>query len=48
MGAIYVADAARGVRWNDPSFGIRWPRPPARISPRDATYPDFDTAVLEC
>jgi dTDP-4-dehydrorhamnose 3,5-epimerase-like enzyme len=21
----YVADAARGVRWNDPSINVRWP-----------------------
>ena len=30
----------RGVRWNDPAFAIAWPRPPAVISERDATYPD--------
>ena len=36
--------AARGVRWDDPAFGIEWPEPPAggrTISERDATYPDF-------
>jgi dTDP-4-dehydrorhamnose 3,5-epimerase len=32
-------DSARGVRWNDPVFGIAWPRQPARISDRDAEYP---------
>lgn len=30
----------RGVRWNDPAFGVDWPAPPAVISERDATYPD--------
>lgn len=30
----------RGVRWNDRAFAIAWPRPPAVISERDATYPD--------
>jgi dTDP-4-dehydrorhamnose 3,5-epimerase len=30
-----------GVRWDDPAFAIAWPAPPALISPRDATYPDF-------
>jgi dTDP-4-dehydrorhamnose 3,5-epimerase len=30
-----------GVRWDDPAFGIDWPRPPAVISPRDAAYPDY-------
>lgn len=43
MGAPYVAGAARGVRWDDPAFGIAWPEPPAGgriLSERDATYPD--------
>ena len=30
----------RGVRWNDPAFGIVWPAEPLVISERDATYPD--------
>jgi dTDP-4-dehydrorhamnose 3,5-epimerase len=34
-------DAARGVRWNDPAFGIRWPLAPRAIARRDATYPDW-------
>jgi dTDP-4-dehydrorhamnose 3,5-epimerase len=34
-------ELARGVRWNDPAFGIRWPRPPGLISERDRSYPDF-------
>lgn len=29
---------ASGVRWNDPSFGINWPRDPICISTRDASY----------
>ena len=38
----YHADAARGVRWDDPAFGIRWPATPTRIiSDRDRAYPDF-------
>lgn len=31
----------RGVRWNDPAFGIEWPSEPAVISERDAGYGDF-------
>jgi dTDP-4-dehydrorhamnose 3,5-epimerase len=31
----------RGLRWNDPRIGIRWPAEPDVIHPRDATYPDF-------
>ena len=37
----YVPGHDRGVRWDDPAFGIDWPRAPAVISERDATYPDF-------
>lgn len=35
-------ESARGVRWNDPQFGINWPLSEFAItSPRDAQYPDF-------
>ena len=37
----YVPDAARGVRWDDPAFGIDWPGSPQVMSDRDRTYPDF-------
>lgn len=33
-------EAARGVRYDDPAFGIRWPVPPAVIALRDRSYPD--------
>jgi dTDP-4-dehydrorhamnose 3,5-epimerase len=33
--------AARGVRWNDPIFGITWPIEPRVISHRDRDYSDF-------
>jgi dTDP-4-dehydrorhamnose 3,5-epimerase len=44
MSYHYVPEAARGVRWDDPAFGIEWPEPPAGgrvLSERDAAYPDF-------
>ena len=43
MGDPYVPEAARGVRWDDPAFGIEWPEPDGEriISERDAGYPDF-------
>jgi dTDP-4-dehydrorhamnose 3,5-epimerase len=37
----YAPAAARGVRWNDPAFGIEWPAEPAVISERDRSWPDF-------
>jgi dTDP-4-dehydrorhamnose 3,5-epimerase len=47
MGTFYVAEAARGFRWDDPLVGIRWPAPPALISQRDRTYPDLDPGVSD-
>ena len=44
MGETYVADLARGVRWNDPAFGIDWPMAPQVMSERDAAYADFKGA----
>lgn len=41
MSAPHVAAAARGVRWNDPRFGIAWPLPEPLLSERDAAYADF-------
>src|SRR5919109_1336765 len=41
MSHHYVPEAARGVRWNDPAFGIDWPPTERRIvSERDRTWPD--------
>ncbi len=47
MSDFYCADGARGLRWNDPRFGIHWPRLPAVIAPRDASYPDFDPTTFD-
>lgn len=38
--APYDASAARGVRWNDPAFGIAWPAAPAVMNDRDRGWPD--------
>jgi dTDP-4-dehydrorhamnose 3,5-epimerase len=41
MSEFYEPGASRGVRWNDPAFGITWPLPNPILHPRDAAYPDF-------
>ncbi|MBI2311644.1 MAG: dTDP-4-dehydrorhamnose 3,5-epimerase [Betaproteobacteria bacterium] len=41
MTESYVPELARGVRWNDPAFGIEWPLSPPTLSDRDAGFPDF-------
>jgi dTDP-4-dehydrorhamnose 3,5-epimerase len=39
---FYAPGAERGVRWNDPAFGIEWPEPEnAFVSEKDAAWPDF-------
>ncbi len=41
MSGFYAPDLARGVRWNDPVFGIEWPIAAPHLSRRDTEYPDF-------
>jgi dTDP-4-dehydrorhamnose 3,5-epimerase len=41
MTQFYEPASARGVRWNDPAFGIAWPIDHPILHPRDAMYPDF-------
>ena len=44
MSHEYVPEAASGVRWNDPAFGIEWPPAEQRIiSERDRAWPDYQT-----
>jgi dTDP-4-dehydrorhamnose 3,5-epimerase len=42
MSEFHSPSHGRGVRWNDPAFGIEWPGELVVISDRDASYPDFD------
>jgi dTDP-4-dehydrorhamnose 3,5-epimerase len=43
MSHHYVPEAARGVRWDDPTLGIQWPPAQERIiSERDRAWPDLD------
>ena len=46
MSEFYAPQAGRGLRWNDPALGIRWPAAPAVIADRDASYPDLDLSAL--
>jgi dTDP-4-dehydrorhamnose 3,5-epimerase len=41
MSEFYAPDYAKGVRWDDPAFGISWPADERIISERDRSYPDF-------
>lgn len=39
MSEFYHPESGRGVRWDDPFYGIAWPLEPQGISARDASYP---------
>lgn len=41
MSQFYAPEHARGIRWNDPAFGIEWPPEERIILERDQSYPDF-------
>lgn len=42
MSESYAPEYTRGVRWNDPAFGINWPAGERIISTRDQSFLDFN------
>jgi len=42
MSESYHPEAAQGVRWDDPAFGIQWPIPLSIISDKDLNYQAFN------
>jgi dTDP-4-dehydrorhamnose 3,5-epimerase len=38
---FFAPDSARGVRYNDPAFGIEWPLAVAKISNADGAWPEY-------
>jgi dTDP-4-dehydrorhamnose 3,5-epimerase len=43
---FYQPEAERGVRWNDPAFGITWPETEHRLlSIKDQNWPDFESSA---
>jgi dTDP-4-dehydrorhamnose 3,5-epimerase len=43
----YHPDLERGIRYDDPYFGIDWPLPVTRISPKDSSWPAFRALNVE-
>ncbi len=39
---FYAPGSERGVRFNDPAFGIEWPLDVQVISDKDANWPDYE------
>jgi dTDP-4-dehydrorhamnose 3,5-epimerase len=44
ISVAHAPEFSRGLRWNDPVFGIDWPLAPTVISARDAAYPLLDVS----
>lgn len=39
---FYTPGAEKGIRWDDPAFGIEWPFPVTVISQKDRNWPSFN------
>ena len=47
MSEYYHSECARGVRWNDPAFGIVWPEAVPVMSDRDKGFSDYHDSKRE-
>ena len=45
MTEFHHPESARGIRWNDPAFGIEWPLPVTEMSDKDRRLPDYAAGV---
>jgi len=41
VGQFYAPEYERGIRWDDPAFGIEWPIDVQVISDKDQSWPDY-------
>src|SRR5579864_4505300 len=44
---FFQPESARGYRWDDPAFAIKWPLGATAISEKDRNYPLFGLAIDE-
>jgi len=42
MSQYHMPKHYRGIRWNDPTFNIKWPLKISEISKRDSSFPNFE------
>lgn len=40
--AFYAPERERGVRWDDPRFGVEWPLEPTVVSDKDRAWPEYE------
>jgi dTDP-4-dehydrorhamnose 3,5-epimerase len=45
MSEFHHPESARGVRYDDPAFGIAWPSSHITISPKDKSFPPYGEAI---
>ena len=43
---FYAPELARGVRYDDPAFGVAWPLPVTSISEADRSWPDYRESAV--
>jgi dTDP-4-dehydrorhamnose 3,5-epimerase len=46
MSEFYAPEGARGIRFDDPAFAIRWPLANPILLERDRTYADFEPGLV--
>lgn len=46
MSAFYAPELERGVRFDDPALGIKWPLAPRYMSDKDKKWPSLDDAAI--
>lgn len=46
VGEFYTPGYERGIRYDDPAFGIEWPMPVTVISEKDAAWPAFEATPV--
>jgi dTDP-4-dehydrorhamnose 3,5-epimerase len=46
VSAFYAPGAERGVRHDDPAFGVQWPVPVKDMSPKDGNWPFFERGEI--
>ena len=47
MSEFFSPEHARGARWDDPAFGIRWPMAPTAMSEKDRGYPHWNQSSAQ-
>ena len=40
--SAYAPESERGLRWNDPSFNVKWPFNPIEISNKDKSWSNYE------